>query len=627
MSAPTYNFGDFVLDPARFELRRSGRTLKLERIPLELLILLVQREGQVVSRQEIVDRVWGKDVFVDTEHGINTAIRKIRTVLREDIEKPRFIQTVSGKGYRFVPEAPTGNPETTPPDHLAAADAATMWVEAEPSSASPGAISFRRLGVVVGLLLVFAAAVGINIADLRDLVFDSHGVGPIHSIAVLPLANLSGDSSQDYFADGMTDELITALAQNRSLRIVSRTSAMQYKGVNKPSREIAKALGVDGVLEGSVNRSENHVHVNLQLIYALTDSHVWAKSYDRDLNAAISLPQELSQTIATQAGVEPTPAKLQRAINPAAHDAYLHGRYFWFVDNRDRSREYFEQAVRLQPDYAAAWSGLADSYTVRAAANMVPPNEVIPKAKEMAEKAVTLDDSLPEAHNSLAAVYLFGEWDLKRADLESQRAITLTPPYPEAHHLRCYVLAALNRSDEAVEEQKQGMEIDPFSRPWALGLALIRARQFDAALNELRMRAEAQPQSDIHFILADAYWQKGMWGEYSHEVEQGYVAIGDKNSVAGIRRAFQAGGGRNVAEWDLNNSKSQARKSYVSPWQLAYLSARLQRKNETISFLEDAYREHSARLIFLQVEPVFDFLHSDERYRALVRKIGLPPGY
>ena len=635
MPPAVHKFDEFELDGARFELRRNGRPLKLERIPLELLILLAEKNGSVVTREEIVDRLWGKDVFVDTEHGINTAIRKIRTALRDDAERSRFIQTVSGKGYRFVAELSNGDGravrletplETKPP-------ASVTLAQSEPVPAQVRHPGTRLTGglaagiAALALLLIAAAAVGLNIAGLRDRVFARSKVGPIQSLAVLPLVNLSGDSSQDYFADGMTDELITALAQNRSLRVVSRTSAMQYKGVSKPLRDIARELGVDGILEGSVSRSGNRVHINLQLIYAPTDTHLWAQSYDRDTSGVLSLSEELSQTIPAQAKVSSDPVKFQRHINPEAHDAYLRGRYFWFGGDLDRSQKYFEEAIRLEPDYAAAWSGVADVYTVRAVGLVEPPREVIPKARDAAERAVKLDDSLPEAHNSLGAVRLFGDWDLQGADEESRRSIALSPTFAEARHLHCYILAILNRPDEAVEEQKRGMEIDPFARPWALGLALIRARQFDAAINELRMRAEAQPQNDIHFLQAEAYWQKGMRKEYAQEVEKGYLVQNDKESVGAIRRAFASGGGEAVAEWDINKAKAQARKGYCSPWQLAYLSARLRRTDETLRYLEEAFQEHSARIIFLQVEPVFDFLHADERYRALVKKIGLPPAY
>lgn len=614
---PSYNFGEFDLDGARFELRRNGRVLKIERIPLELLILLAERNGDIVSRQQIIDRLWGKDVFVDTEHGINTAIRKIRSVLRDDAEHPRFVQTIQGKGYRFVAELDNGKKTTkvllqpeTPAPAVPPLEKPRHWIGLT--------IALIVLGLLTGTLLA------INVGGLRDRIFSGRQSVQIRSIAVLPLANLSGDAAQDYFAEGMTDELITALAKNRSLRVVSRTSVMQYKGVRRPLRDIARELGVDGIVEGSVERSGNRVHMTVQLIYAVSDTHVWAESYDRDPKEIFSLPLELSQTIAKEVNIAVSPTRAQRYINPEAHDTYLHGRFFWFGDNIDRSQQYFEKAIQIQPDYAAAWSGLADTYMARAAELLIPPGEVVPKGKEAALKAVKLDDLLPEAHNSLAAVHLFGDWDARAADEELRRAIALSPTFAEARHLHSYVLAVLNRPGEAVQEQERGMEIDPFARPWALALALFRAHQFDAAISELRMRAEAQPQNDFHFMQADVYWQKGMTTEYAAEVEKGYLILKDEESVTAIRKAFASGGGKAVAEWDLNKSKAQSRKRYVSPWQLAYLSARLHRKDETVRFLEDAYREHSARLIFLRVDPVFDFLHSDDRYQALVKKAGLP---
>jgi TolB-like protein/DNA-binding winged helix-turn-helix (wHTH) protein len=365
---PSYNFGEFELDGARFELRRNGRVLKVERIPLELLILLAERNGNIVSRQEIIERLWGKGVFLDTEHGINTAIRKIRSVLHDDAERPRFVQTIQGKGYRFLAEPNNGH--TKP-----------IEVFLEPKTPHPAAASPVRprhrwaLGIaVIALGLLAGALLGLNAGGIRTSIFPDQRA-QIRSIAVLPLANLSGDAAQDYFADGMTDELITALAKNRSLRVVSRTSAMQYKGVRRPLRDIARELGVDGILEGSVERSATRIHMTVQLIYAPTDTHIWAESYDRNPNEAFSLPSELSQTIAKEVKTAVSPASPQRYIKPEAHDAYLHGRYFWFGDNIDRGQQYFEEAIQLQPDYAAAWSGLADSYAVRAAGLMAPPRK------------------------------------------------------------------------------------------------------------------------------------------------------------------------------------------------------------------------------------------------------------
>src|SRR3984957_17507988 len=382
MSELQYRFAEFQLDCASFELRRQGRAQKserisLERIPMELLILLLERQGSVVTRQEIVDRLWGKDVFVDTEHGINTAIRKIRQTLKDDPEHPRFLQTVTGKGYRFVAEK---NGTELKPSQSRSAPGTPQSMErrkprprggAEVSDRSPEATGAavvkptpsrtKRTAVAIALCLIATAAL---VFIFRARIFRTNQAAQIHSIAVIPLANLSGDPSQEYFADGMTDELITALAKNRNLRVVSRTSAIQYKGVNRPVREIAHELGVDGILEGSVERFANRVHMTVQLIYAPTDTHLWAESYDRDETQALSLPEELSQTVAKAVKITTSPATQPRYIRPDAHDAYLHGRYFWFTFDTAKTLPYFEKAIQLQPDYAAAWSGLADTYAI-----------------------------------------------------------------------------------------------------------------------------------------------------------------------------------------------------------------------------------------------------------------------
>lgn len=621
--APTYNFGEFELDPSRFELRRHDRPQKLERIPMELLILLVERDGQVVSRQEIIARLWGKDVFVDTEHGINTAIRKIRTALREDVDKPRFIQTVSGKGYRFVGEKngnilllqPSQEVNNLDPVH-----------EIPPSAPVRERRWWPMASVAFVACLLAGAVLGLNLGGTRDRIFPNHQIGPIHSIAVLPLVNLSGDPAEDYFADGMTDELITALAKNHSLRVVSRTSAMQYKGVNGPVRDVARELGVDGILEGSVERSATRVHMTVQLIYAPSDTHVWAESYDRDTNEAFLLPEELSQTIATQVKAAVSPPSRQRYINPEAHDAYLRGRYSWFGGNYDKSKEYFEKAIQLQPDYAAAWAGYSDCYSASATNDFTPPQPAFAESEKAARKALELDDSLPETHNSMAAVYFFGHWDWARAEAESLRSIELGPNYSEAHRLRFFILSAQNRDQEALQEEKRSLEIDPFSRPFALGRAYIYMRQYDAAINDLRARADVQPQnSGIELELWEAYRDKGMEKEAAQHEEKAYLLWGVKKWADAIRHAFERGGDKAVQEWVLSEHRDEARKKYFSPFDLASDYARLGRKEETLRALEDAYRERSPWLVFLQKEPAFDFLHSDERYRALVKKIGLPP--
>ena len=628
--ATSYKFGAYELDSSRLELRYHDRLLKLERIPTQLLILLLEKKGQVVSRQEIIERLWGKDVFLDTEHGINTSVRKIRRALKEDVEWPRFVQTVSGKGYRFVPDEVITNPSGTAASAkvLVPADEALTPVSIEPgpNRTNDGSVSRKWLWAAVALLLAAGAALAFNVAGLRDLVFAKNSIGPIHSVAVLPLANMSGDPSQDYYADGMTDELITALAQNRSLRVISRTSAIQYKGAGRPLREIARALGVDGILEGSVHRSANRVHMNLQLIYAPTDTHVWAATYDRDLSETMSLPEEVSRTIAKEVGVAPA-VRPQRYIDPEAHDAYLIGRDYLFRGNNVRAKEYFEKAVHLQPDYATGWAGMADAYMQEAADDMRSPGGFAEAWKD-ARKAVALDDSVPEGHNSLASLYLFDRWDWPRAEEESRRAVELNPNYAHGHHIHCYALLVMNRDDEALQEQKRADEIDPFGRPWAMGRMYIYLRRYDAAISELRRRVEVQPEeSDFHFFLAEAYWLEGTWEDSERELETANRLAGNLKLAEAEHQAFERNGEKGAEEFAVSEIRTLTRKQYVPSWNVAFQYAFLGDKEETLRYLEGAYREHSHELVFLQKQPVFDFLHSDERYRALVKKIGLPPAY
>jgi TolB-like protein/DNA-binding winged helix-turn-helix (wHTH) protein/Flp pilus assembly protein TadD len=654
-----YEFGDFKLDCDRFELYRSGRPVKLERKPMELLILLAAKNGHLVTRAEIAERLWDREVFVDTEHGINTAIRKIRQVIEDDPEdgvasdrvngQPRFLFTVTGKGYRFVAvpvvvdpavagpaeeksngSGRDGSPTSGPEIPIAPLHAIAPSKPPANSAAAPGIQTrfYRPLMMaLVALCLLAGAAIALNLGGVRDLLFTGNRVGPIHSIAVLPLSNLSGDASQDYFADGMTDELITALAQNHSLRVISRTSAMQYKGVNRPLRDIARELGVDGIVEGSINRSADRVHINLQLIHAPTDTHVWAQSYDRDLNGALALPQEVSQIIATRAKIGTAPEKPQRYINPEAHDAYLHGRYLWFAANDfDESKKYFEKAIQLQPDYAAAWDGLGDNYSAMVVSERLPPQEGFPKAEAAVRKALELDDSLPEVHNSMAAIYFFDKWDWQRADAESRRAIELNPNYAEARYIHAYILLALNRDHEALEEQKRSTEIDPFERPEALGEAYNALRQYDAAINDLQLRVQAQPTDVfLYYGLSHAYWLKGMWKESEDELEKALSASGDVKKAAAYRAAFERGGEEAVERLGVEEAKKRVAEKQACSYQLASAYAYAGEKEQALKYLESAYRDRCPGIVFLTHDAIFDFVSSDPRYLDLVKKIGLVP--
>jgi TolB-like protein/DNA-binding winged helix-turn-helix (wHTH) protein len=400
VSFVVYQFGDFSLHCGRFELYRKGRRLKLERKPLELLVLLVSKHGQVVTRDEIAQCLWEREVFVDIEHGINTAIRKIRQVLGDSSDLPRFVQTISGSGYRFIAPVTAVEPEVTEPTQPT--EDRVDLPPAPPEMSAPPVIPtaarpHHRLWVVAGLcvsvlLIISIFTLGPHPLAARFLDRDTHTA--IGSLAVLPLNNLSGNPNEEYFADGMTDELTTMLAKDSTLRIVSRTSAMQFKDAHRSLPEIARALNVDAILEGSIARSSNRVHMTLQLIRGDTDNHLWAESYDRDTNDVAVLPDDAARAIAARLNSGTPSHANPRYIKPEAHDAYLRGHYSWVVGRNVDAGRYYQQAVDIQPDYALGWSGLADYYAMVAIRGEVDPLQALPQAEAAARKAVELDDSL-----------------------------------------------------------------------------------------------------------------------------------------------------------------------------------------------------------------------------------------
>jgi TolB-like protein len=447
---------------------------------------------------------------------------------------------------------------------------------------------------------------------------------------LLPLKNLSNDPNQEYFADGMTDELIAMLAKNSTLRVVSQTSAMQFKGVHRPVRDIARELGVDGIVEGSVDRTGSKLHMTVQLIHAPSDTSVWAESYDQDATDASSLPREVAQTIAKQlhsAVLQPPPL---RPVSPEAHDAYLHGRYLWFLRRNAEAKPYFEKAVELQPDYALGWSGLAVYYGGGAVTGELDPEYSLAQTETAATKSVELDESLPEAHIALAGAFLINHWDWARTEQEIARAIALDPQFAEAYHLRAIVFAALNRHEEALEAQKKATALDPFSRPWALAHSWLLARKYDAAMQETlaRQQAGGSPlNSYLQWMIANIYRRKGMEKEAGPYLEQQLLLVADKASAANIRRAFQQGGYKGLVGWQLSEANKKSLTHYVSPFYRATLTAQLGRREETLALLEEGYKQHSPPMLWVQNDPAFDFLHSDERYRSIIRGIGLPPAY
>ncbi|MGA8531875.1 MAG: winged helix-turn-helix domain-containing protein [Acidobacteriaceae bacterium] len=625
MMGVVYQFGDFTLDAGRFELSRLGHPLSVERKPLELLILLAERNGQLVSRAEIAERLWDREVFVDTEHGINTAIRKIRYALRDDPDQPRYIQTVTGKGYRLA--APITVLDAAQPallltsEPLSTANGSHSAPTPLPPSPHPRSATHPAVWIAAALLLAATAIAFAARSWMR------HTAAPIHSLAVIPLDNLSGDPNQEYFADGMTDELTTMLAKDSTLRIVSRTSVMQYKRAHRPLPEIARALNVDGIVEGSVARSGRQIHMTLQLIQASTDSHLWAESYDRDADD-VALPNDAARAIATRLHSLAPSISALRYVDPAAHDAFLRGRYLWFTDRMIESGEYFRKATQIQPDYADAWAWLSAYYGEGTAGHVLDPRTSLQLQWDTAQRAMQLDPDLADAHWVMGAAFFLVRWDFANADREFLQAISMDPRSTEYVYVRACMLEALNRFDEAIATEKKAMEVDPFERPYALASLYPAARQYDASLAETRLRLEADPNNlDLLFNLFDTQRRMGNYRDAVDTWAKWHEAFGDPQSAVNLRRAWEQGGTRGFIHWQLDRRLMQAKTSYVSPGELAVYYAQLGDKEKTLDLLEESYRQHQVDTLYIQTDSAFDFLHAEPRYRAIVQKMGIPPSW
>jgi TolB-like protein/DNA-binding winged helix-turn-helix (wHTH) protein len=628
-------FDRFEVDLRSGELLKNGRKLRLQSQPFQLLALLLERPAEVVTREEICRKLWRADTFVDFDHSLSTAVSKIREALGDSPDCPRFVETLPRRGYRFIGKV-TPASATPTPESNSAPSGTNDTLTAEPVNKG---IESRRIPVAprnsqqrsLRLVLVLAAAclaVVLAVIFVRRLIDARSPVraASIRSLAVLPLENLSGNPDQEYLSDGMTDELITELARTKGLRVISKTSVMQFKGVHRPMKEIARELGVDGILEGSVLNEGSRVRVTVQLVHAPSDTHVWAKSYIRDSSDVLVLQQELAENVAKEVNSAALSARASgRRISQEAHNAYLRGRYDWFAGKYETARESFEKAIRLQPDYAAAYSGLADYYTGAAVTGTLVPKDALPKGEAAAQKALQLDDSAEEAHNSMAGTYLFYRWNWKAAEKESLRAIELNPNFAEAYHLYAYVLLALNRNDEAVEAQRKSQELDPFARPWGLGYVLDCVGKYKEAEIDLRQRMEALPKNGrLHYELVRSYLTQGREKESMEEFVEMLRLEGDERLATAARVAFAKGGNRGLQEWRLAQVKQMAQSGYVSPMEMAFAYARLGRDDDAIRWLGNAYDDHVPGLVRIQRELDLNRLHRDPRFLAVVKRIGLP---
>jgi TolB-like protein/DNA-binding winged helix-turn-helix (wHTH) protein/Tfp pilus assembly protein PilF len=632
-------FGTYEVSLQSGEVRKAGLRIKVQQQPMKLLTVLLERPGEVVTREELRSRVWPNESFGDFDQALNIAIGKLRSALGDSAENPRFIETLPKRGYRFIADVSVLDADAGPKRQepvagdLPATDPARK-IQDIGLAVAPQDRLWPRRRVIGSLALVII----ISLLTFSVWRFRSRNRAPtgIRSIAVLPLENLSGDASQNYFADGMTDELITGLAQISALRVISRTSVMVYKGAHKPLPQIARELNVDAVVEGTVLRSGDQVRITAQLIEAATDRHLWSQSYEGELRDTLALQNRVASAIADQIRISLTPQeqaalKDAKVVNPEAYESYLKGRYFWnkrTADSLKAALAYFKQAIEEDPKYAQAHSGLADTYALLGdwQYGVMTPKEAFPKAKAAAIKALELDSTLGEAHNSLAFVLDGFDWDLDAGGKEFQRAIELSPGYATAHHWYAWHLSLLGRFDEAIVEMRKAESLDPLSLIINADLAelLSLAHSYDESIRQSRKTIEMDPNFALaHNQLAQAYLQKQMYEEAVAELRKAVTLSGDSSTcIANLARAYIASGKRSEGVKLLGDLKKRSNPSYSNAAEIAMIYASLGDADQAMTWLEKGFNERFNPGVLLR--PGFDPLRSDPRFQNLLHRIGLP---
>src|SRR5580692_5826300 len=630
-------FGTYEVCLHSGEVRKAGLRIRVQRQPLKLLEILLEHPGEVVTREQLRSRVWPNESFGDFDQALNIAIGKLRSALGDSAENPRFIETLPKRGYRFIADVSVFDADARPKK--------LESVAGDPSDSVPGntlqgaglaLAPKRRRWLTRGLIV--AVALVLSWAILSVWLFRSRAPAPtgIRSIAVLPLENLSGDASQNYFADGMTDELITDLAQISALRVISRTSVMVYKGARKPLPQIARELNVDAVVEGTVLRSGDQVRITAQLIEASTDKHLWSQSYEGELRDTLALQNRVAGAIADQIRINLTPReeaalKNVRVVNPEAYESYLKGRYFWnkrTADGLKAALAYFNQAIEEDPEYAQAYSGLADTYALLGdwQYGVMSFKEALPKAKAAAIKALELDSSLSEAHTSLGYSLRAFDWDFDSAGKEFQRAIEINPGYATAHHWNAMNLGLLGRPKDALVEMRKAENLDPLSLIINADLAefLLLTHSYDESLKQSRKIIEMDSTFAIgHKQLGDAYLLKQMDKEAVAELQMAVrLSGGSPICIADLARAYVASGKMNEAVKLLSSLKKSSNTSFTNAPHISMIYASMGDNDQAMHWLEKAYEERFNPSILLRSG--FDPLRSDPRFEELRRRIGLP---
>jgi len=566
----TIRFGVFEVALRTGELRKQGIKIKLQEQPLQVLQILLENPGAVVTREELQQRIWPSNTFVDFDHGLYNAIRRLREALGDSAETPQYVETLARRGYRFI------------------------------GRLDPGPTPTRS---------------------------------PIRSLAVLPLENLSRDPEQEYFADGLTEALINSLSRIAALHVISRTTAMRYKKTDKTMPQIARELNVDAIIEGTVLRSGERVRISVQLIDAHTDTHLWAQNYDRDLRDILALHADVAQAVAREVEVKLTPNDYAHfshthPVDPEAYEAYLKGRYYW---NRrpaelGKAIQYFEQATTRDPGYAAAFTGLADCLNSLTAYGVAPPNEGSVKARHLAQRALEIGDSLAEAHTALALATIY-DYDFSTAEREFERAIELNPRYAHAHAMFSFHLVVTGRYEEAYTEVQRALRLDPLSSITnsIAGWVYFYGRRYDQAIEQLQGTLELDPRSGTAWgFLGWAQSCKSLHESAIVSLRKSCEIWPGSSPVAWLGQVYATAGYRGEALKIVEQLQELSKQQYVTPYGVGRIYAALGQKEEAFCWLETAYEQRANWMVLLKVDPCLDDLRPDPRFQDLLRRMNFP---
>jgi TolB-like protein/DNA-binding winged helix-turn-helix (wHTH) protein len=608
---------DLVLDLGRYELRRAGQVERLEKLPMELLILLSGRRGQLVTRAEIVDRLWGRDVSLSTDAAINTAVRKVRRALGDDPDAPRFLETIVGKGYRFVggltvvPAPPAERPRDAGRD--------------APTASQPRTLGIAALAVVAAIVAAFG-------------ILRARPGAAIESVAVLPFENTGGDPDADYLSDGLTDSLINRLSRLPHLKVIARASVFRYKGKHPDLARVARELGVRAVVTGRVSPRPDGFMVAVELMDAQEDKQLWGATYDRRSSDLVAAHQELAAEVAQRLRVEMTPGERRllarrETADPEAYRLYLRGRYLSNERTEAalrRAIDYFQEAITRDPGYALAYTGLADAHCTTASSynKRVAPREAQVHAKAAALRALELDADLSEAHASLGQVLVQFDWDWAGAEREFSRALEINPSNGVALHWRSHGALALGRFDDSERYALRALDTDPVSVMLNIHLGEHHhlARHDDPAVEQYRKALELNPHHpNVRPLLALSYEAKGMYGPAIAELQEAAPFWSGTSRVRGpLGRVYGLAGRPADARAVLRELlRERAGPKYIAADDIAAVYVGLGETDRAFEWLQEACEERAAALMNVKVDPAVDSLRRDPRFAALLACVGV----